>query len=448
MTIDTQLTIARNAFGAGDLLTAQGAWIAALREDQDCFEAMANMATLLLKSGREPAAIIAGERAVKLKPDSVEAWNNLGYIYGVSGDFEQCERALRACLDLKPDYFTAWHHLGLCLTMRGKFTEAVAAFDQALTIQPGDVEAADKRGIALLGAGKYIQGLIDNKIRWHVLVAHPMMRAGIPEWGGEPLDGKTIMVLHEQGMGDTFQFVRFVPLLKERGAYVVISAPDQLHTILRDSNLANEVVGIRDLPASGKADYVCPMLTVPAYVNIRMDALPPCPYLIAKTDKSPVIFDRRKFKVGLVWAGKPMYAQDRWRSMALENLLPLFAQDNVSFYSLQMDERKKDLWQTGAGAFVTDLSPHISDWADTASIISELDLLVSVDTAPAHVAGAMGKPVALMIPQASCWRWHAHGTTRTAWYPSMHLFRQQRQGDWTPVVATIGDLIRARAAAH
>ncbi len=188
-------------------------------------------------------------------------------------------------------------------------------------------------------------------------------------------------------------------------------------------------------------------MTVPALIGASVDWLRarPHPYMQAPVhDVSLPQTGRRK--VGIVWAGKPMYAQDQWRSMAdPTTLLPIASLPNIDCYSLQVGERVPQLWQTGMNAFVTDLSSQITDWADTAKILSELDLLVSVDTAPPHLAGAMGVPVAMMLPEASCWRWLGHDTVTTPWYPSMRLFRQERQGDWGPVVKAIAAELQSDA---
>lgn len=447
---DIHCASGRRALAVGDMLTAQSEYVMALALEPKCYEARVNLSSVFLNIGRNAAAIASARHAIALAPQSFEGWHNLGYCLGSAGQFAECEEALQRSLALQPSA-VAWHSMGLCLYSLGRFDASVAAFDEVLKLKPGDVDAIDKRAISLLGVGRYVEGLIDNKVRWQVLAAHPLMHSAVPEWAGEDLTGKTIMVLHEQGFGDTLQFVRFVPWLKTRckAKRVILSMPSGIIDLLRHGRLADEVIGIRDVPANGleSVDYKCPMLTVPAHLGLTIATIPDQPYLKAPRRKTAVRDDGR-FRVGLVWAGKPMYAQDRWRSMPAEALFELIsAHPDVTFVSLQADERGADLARTGLNAFVTDLGPTIRDWCDTAAIVNDLDLLVSVDTAPAHLAGAMGKPVALMIPEASCWRWLDHASTTTPWYRDMTLHRQTRQGDWSPVLASVNAQIRAMKAA-
>jgi hypothetical protein len=314
---------------------------------------------------------------------------------------------------------------------------AINAFDKALELAPNEearTETIDQRGLALLGRGDYVAGLIDNKVRWSVLVAHPLMHSDIPQWQGEDLTGKRICVLHEQGFGDTFQFVRFVPRLKDLGAVqTILSVRQEMKDLMVASRLADDVIAIGEVP---DCDYIVPMLTVPAYLGLQIETIPYTPYLHAPPPTFPLPVSGRP-RIGLCWGGKPMYANDQWRSMPLLELLPLLEDPAFDFYSLQADERGKELHQSGLGLLVTDLGPRLTTWGTTASVLSQLDALVSVDTGIAHLAGGMNVPVHLMIPKASCWRWHAHDTTSTPWYPSMVLHRQNEQGEWGPVVRSV-----------
>jgi hypothetical protein len=229
---------------------------------------------------------------------------------------------------------------------------------------------------------------------------------------------------------------------QKKAARVILSVPESIADLFRANKLADEVIGIKGSPRGGftSVDYKIPMMTVPALFEASKTNIPGRPYIKAPL-RRPVLPRDGKRKVGLVWGGKPMYAQDQWRSLDITQLLPLLDLEGVSYFSLQADERGQQLWQSGLAAWVTDLAPRIRDWSDTAALIRELDLLVSVDTAPAHLAGAMGKPVALMIPEASCWRWFDHSTTDTPWYPSMRLFRQQKQGEWASVIQGVREFI-------
>jgi tetratricopeptide (TPR) repeat protein len=438
-------TVGRNALAAGDWLTAQNAYKQILDVDRFDVEALVNCGLVFQSTGRMPAAIALYRRALAIKREFAQLYN-LAYCLGHAGQFEECAAAMANALEIAPNdeaRAMCGQGLGVALYSLGRWDEAIAAYDRVLHIKPGDVDTIDQRGLALLGRGDYVAGLIDNKIRWSVLVSHPLMHSDLPQWQGEDLTGKTICVLHEQGFGDTFQFVRFVARLKDMGAArTMLSVPETLKDVFEASGVADDVIDVQAVPV---CDYIVPMMTVPAYLGLRIETIPYRAYLRAPA-RDVVLPDSGRRKIGLCWGGKSQYAQDQWRSMALMDLLPILELTGCDFYALQADDRAKELWQTGLGALATNCAPLIRTWGDTAAILDQLDAVVSVDTGLAHLAGAMGKPVHLMIAHAACWRWHDHDTTRTRWYDGHRLYRQTTQGDWSPVVAAVKDALANLAA--
>lgn len=448
MSTPDYLQAGKAALLLGDMLTAQH-WFACATRDGDNVEALVNLAVVFTHTERLTLAERVLRRAARLAPTRIEIWHNLGEVLSRKCDIPAARSALENAVLVKDGpadkslfdaaLASSWMLLGHARYADGDFDGAVQAFSEYLALKPGDINAIDQRAIAMLGCGRYRDGLIDNKVRWECVACHPLMVTSVPEWKGESLEGKSIVVLHEQGFGDTFQFVRYVPDLKRKlGARrVILSVPSAAVDLFRHCNVADEVIAIADMPEGGleTVDYKSPTMTVPAHLDVRIETISGKPYLSAPSRET--VPRDGNLRVGLVWAGKPMYAQDRWRSMDLMTLLPLIDIPGVTLFSLQTDERAKDLWQTGLNAFVRDLSQQIKSWSDTARLMADLDLLVSVDTAPAHLAGAMGIPVALMIPEASCWRWLDHSSTTTPWYDSMTLHRQAKQGDWTPVIASV-----------
>jgi len=432
--------IGRNAMHKGDLLTAQHAYLSAIRADKNCCEAYANLAVIFSGTNRAEVAIEVAAAAVDCAPATMlaERLAALGCLYGIVGRFVESEEAILRSLRVE-ETPGALRFLGLALYSQLRFAESVAAYDRALQLLPGDMTLIDERSVSLLGAGRYQEGLIDNQIRWGVLKAHPYMHSDVPEWRGEPLDGKTIAVLHEQGYGDTFQFVRFLPRLRRMGARVILSAAASALELFQLANLADEYISVRDIPDE-RVDYKVPMLTVAAHLDVHPSSLSGEQYLFAPLRK-PILPKNGRRKIGLVWGGKPMYAQDRWRSMPISELLPLVRRVDADFYSLQQDDRRSELRESGLEAFVTDLSGYLTDWSATAALMAEMDAIVTVDTAPAHVAGAMHLPVYLALPAASCWRWWPHYGDRTTWYPTMRVFRQRKQGDWSPVISDLGEAL-------
>jgi hypothetical protein len=439
--VSQRLEAGNRAMSAGDLLSAQGIYAETLHQDPLCFEAALNLSTLFLHTNRPQAALAMVERAVRLKP-CFESYNNHGWVLAGLGKFELAEERLTRALALADDTPlkpSALHTMAMCQYQQGKWDEAIKTFDRVLAMNITEeqrVASIDQRGLALLGAGRYTEGLMDNKIRWSVLVSHPLMHSSIKQWEGQDLAGKSICVLHEQGDGDTMQFVRFVPMLRQKGARrILISVPARFHQLFRQSGLADEVIEVTDMP---EVDYICPMLTVPAYFNLGPTNIPPPARLLPRSKRSGA---RRK-KIGLVWAGKPMYAADSWRSIPLEAMLPLM-NDRYDFVSLQAGERARDLHETGMIGWIENLAPFLTDWSATAQFMAGLDLVISVDTAPAHLAGSLGVPVALMVANASCWRWGDHNKTYTPWYPTMKIYRQHQQGDWSIVISKIKDRLAA-----
>jgi hypothetical protein len=402
------LDVGRNAMGSGDLLTAQNAYLQVLREDRFCEEALVNYGLICQSTDRVHVAMAIYERALEVNRAFAQLYN-LAYCLAMHGKFERSETLMVEAVACAPNddvKATALAHVGMCRYSLGRWADAIA--------------------------GHYVEGLIDNKVRWSSLVPHPLMHSSIPQWKGEDLTGKTICVLHEQGYGDTFQFVRLVPQLKAKGAAkTILSMRPEVIDVLRASELADEVIHFQDVP---ECDFIVPMLTVPAYLGMRIETLRFAPYLRAPHREFSI--KSSKPRIGLCWAGKPMYSQDRWRSLPLEMLLPLVQNLQLDFYSLQT-ERAGELRQSGMEAFVTDLSPQIKTWGDTAAWLEHIDALVTVDTGIAHLAGGMGVPVHLMIANASCWRWHDHDRSITPWYPSMTLHRQRTQGEWAPVVQSV-----------
>jgi hypothetical protein len=305
---------------------------------------------------------------------------------------------------------------------------------------PGEARVLRDLGIAKLATGQWDDGLIAHEARWSDLHRYPIWDSGIPRWEGEDLAGKTIIVHHEQGFGDTIQFIRFMPWLRERGARVVLAVPGPLMRLMELSGLADEVVEITG--ALPPADFHSPMLSVPAYLELKTETIPRGTYL--KAPESLGIPLRRppgtRLLVGLVWAGSPGYVPDRRRSMPFEAMLPLAEMPGVTLVSMQKGERAADIGRAGMTGLVADLSGLLGDFADTAAALMQIDLLVSVDTSVLHLAGALGRPAIALLPHWRCWRW---GVNRddSPWYPSIRLAQQDSPDDWGGLMTGVREMI-------
>ncbi|HXV25327.1 MAG TPA: FkbM family methyltransferase [Alphaproteobacteria bacterium] len=399
--------------------------------DPDHAMAWNNMGVVLRRQGKRTAALACYRRATAIAADEPSHQSNLGNVLRDLGMLDEAERHGARAVALAPENAGAHHNYGLILQDLGRHAEAVASFDEAIRLEPGNVSFRWDRALNLLMAGDLARGFMEYQVRWK-LPQNPPPNIAAPEWTGEPLVGKTILIWAEQGFGDTLQFIRYAPLLKERGAGRVI--------LLAQPALARLLVGAKGVDSvvtegTPKPLFDChaPLLCLPRLFGTSLQTVPAeCPYL--KVPADPGLRLRRpegvKLAVGICWAGKSTHRNDRNRSAGIEPFLTLMDDPQIAFYSLQKGSRAADLLTSGAAALAEDLSSRINDFTDTARFMQQLDLVISVDTAVAHLAGALGIPVWVAIPATIDWRW-MRSRADSPWYPSMRLFRQRRSDDWT-----------------
>jgi len=437
----------------------------------------ANLALALRKAARLDQAIGAYRRATELAPDRPETWFNLAKACLDQGEFEPAVLAFRRALTLRPAYPDAENNLGVALTRLGDLDGALAAYQRALALDASHVTtsgnlaatlynlgrideaiAMARRAIALddgcaeahlaLGAsllisGRFAEGWPEYEWRWKALGLPPGPSPDPPpRWDGSDPAGRRILLWSEQGLGDTIQFVRYAPLVAARGGRVVLGCRPILKRLLQT------VEGIEHVVADGEPlppiDLQIPLLSVPRLVGTTLANVPAgVPYLAPDPRererwRSRLASRPRAFKVGLVWAGQPQNRTDRWRSVSLRTLGPLAAVTGVTFYSLQGGDAARQIEE--APFPLVDENAGLRDFADIAALLVNLDLVISVDTAGAHLAGALGRPVWTLLPRSPDWRWLLERED-TPWYPTMRLFRQARIGDWTDVVARIAEAL-------
>jgi hypothetical protein len=333
------------------------------------------------------------------------------------------------------------------LCQLGRLQEAIAAFERVLALRPADGEAHFNSSFAYLLAGDYERGFREYEWRWEALRSKlPAAAAGKPLWLGEQdIAGRTLVVFAEQGFGDAIQMARYVPLLAARGAEVAIGCAPPLAALLAS------VPGVRTVFSSQETtlpfDYHVPIMSLPRAFHTTLASIPSqVPYLHAATPaadawRARLAPHRASRKVGLVWAGNPKHRRDRIRSLSAELLAPLLDIAGCTFFSLQKDEAGASLAALDPrGERVLDYTTELATLADTAALISALDLIITVDTAVAHLAGALGRPVWVLLPEAPDWRW-LRGRTDSPWYPSARLFRQSERGDWSGVVQKVASAL-------
>jgi Flp pilus assembly protein TadD len=401
-----------------------------------------NLGGVLLVLGRTSDAVAACKAAVAIEPGSAEARDNLGAAHAADGDPEAAAVAAAAAIGLGPGLATAHGNLGAALLKLGRPTEAVASLRTAIQLQPNLSKAHWNLGLALLVLGDWEGGWPEYEWRWKCDALGVSRGFAQFLWGGEPLAGRTVLLHAEQGMGDVLQFVRYAPLVAARGGRVVLECHPELCRLLRSApGIAELIPGGHPLPPF---DVHCPLLSIPGVVGTRPNSVPAgVPYLAAdpplveswtmRIAEQDTRLGRAGLRVGLAWAGSPAHQNDRNRSITLGQLAPLAGAAGVRFYSLQRGPAADQAAHPPAGMDLVDWSADFRDMADTAALVSCLDLVITVDTAVAHLAGALGKPVWTLLPHAPDWRWMLERSD-SPWYPTMRLFRQPRRGDWESAI--------------
>ncbi|QOJ32590.1 MAG: glycosyltransferase family protein [Gammaproteobacteria bacterium] len=386
------------------------------------------------------AALVAFRRAIALQPGLPEAHNNVGNVLQALGDAAGAIAAYRQALALRPDYADAHDNLGAALQAAGRPDEAIEAHQRALALRPDHAGAQWNLAYALLLKGDFAAGWKQNEWRWRVSgrqAAEPGWSQ--PLWLGTPtLAGRTILVHHEQGLGDTLQMLRYVPLLAAQGARVLLRMPATL------AGLAATVPGVAAVLEEGAPlphfDLHCPCMSLPLAFGTLLETIPATvPYLhapeAARQAWQARLGPARRRRIGLAWAGSSAHRNDRNRSLPFARLAPLLGCD-AEFHSLQKEYRPGDVAALRADGRLVDHAAALDTLADTAGLIAALDLVITVDTAIAHLAGAMGRPVWLLLPHAPDYRWLLDRDD-SPWYPGMRLFRQPVAGDWASVVERV-----------
>ena len=413
-----------------------------------CGDAYNNLANLLAGRAQLFAAVACLRRAARLAPGSATVFANLGNCLRQLGRFDEASTAIGRALELEPDSAAVLFRLGLLLDDMGDGDRAIAYFDRAIEKQPDSVEMRWTRALAQLRMGDFARGFTGYEIRFQRIqtrIGHFTM----PPWQGENLAGRTILVHTEQGFGDALQFIRFIPTLATMGARVLFSSPPEMMRLMSGfpGVAANLVHGA---PMPGVVDFHVPILSLAYRLGITLETVArTTPYLAppAGVVGPPVRRDPdTRLAVGIAWAGNPKHLNDANRSMPLEHFFALSDLEGVALYSIQKGARAADLRTLGFDAFVRDLDPGISDFADMAAAMMDLDLIISVDSAPVHLAGALGRPVFVLLPAKPDWRW-MRGRDDSLWYPTLRLFRQRAPADWAGAMEGVHAAV-AEMAAH
>lgn len=471
---DHWLRLAESYHDSGLLQEAADTYTAATLHAPNHVAIACNHGNILRELSRFREAAETYRRAVALAPNNHETWNNLGVALKDLGRIKEAVDAFRQSIHNKPDYAEAFSNLapalqqlnraaeaidacqhalalnpvhdgaltnlGNALLANNRTNEAIAAFARARECNPCNHVAFKNEGIAHLLSGNLLTGFALYEARWEEAefraTRHNFART---QWLGEqPLAGRSILLHSEQGLGDTIQFARYAPLLVRQGARVYLEAPAPLFELLSD--LPGPTVFPQGAPLP-HSDFHCSLLSLPCALKTNINSIPaPIPYLQPRTPRiarwQSAADQLTGLKVGVVWSGNPNHKNDHNRSIPFTIFKTLFTCINASFTGLQKEMRSEELPELSPCPTFHNWASGINDFSDTAGLIQHMDLVISVDTSVAHLAGAMGKPTWVLLPFSPDWRWLLN-TDRSPWYPTVRLFRQPKTGDWETVLAQV-----------
>jgi tetratricopeptide (TPR) repeat protein len=415
----------------------------ALERFPDDPEAYYNLGASLKAKGRLEEAEQCYQKAIVLNPGLPETYYNLGNVFKEMGKLDEACQQFYQSLKLNPKFAETYNNLGMIYKEKGELDYALKMFNTASEVKPGFAEAHWNKGLTILLTGNFLEGWEGYEWRWEKPDYKRYKRKFIaPLWQGEDLFEKRILLHAEQGYGDTLQMIRYASLVADRGARVFVECPQELLTLLAGTPGVGLVLGRGE--SFPEFDFHCPLMSLPKAFGTTLETIPQTvPYIIAnpaliKIWKARVDAKGEGFRVGLVWAGNPEHLNDRNRSCSSETLSLLAQVKDVQFYSLQIGGAGKETTGTTPSFGMIDLTGLIRNFSDTAALIENLDLVISVDTAVAHLSGALGRMIWTMLPFSPDWRWLL-GRGDSPWYPTMRLYRQPEPGNWKEVVKKVKD---------
>jgi tetratricopeptide (TPR) repeat protein len=472
-----------SCFAIGNIEEAEMAMRKAVAIEPAAWESHSNLAVVLQAQNHVEQAAASYERALGIHPDDFDCRIGLGNCLLGQGDAADAETQFRQAIALDDRRAIGWMHLGMAIVRQRRYAEALETFVRAdrldeqnrehagsfvhlaialaeegrwreahalyqarLPSQP-TVEGHYAYALALLTAGHFVEGWHHYEFRW-LRESAPLVRPELrcPAWAGQDLSGKTILLHMEQGFGDFIQFARYIPRVKASGATVILRVSRPLRNLARCFAGIDRILERDDvLP---KSDFCIYVASLPRVFGTDLASIPvDIPYLLAEPERAARwaqrLGTRNALRVGLAWAGNPQHPNDRYRSVKLGALSPLWEVAGVRFVLLQKGPAAAEADGLPAGLDVVNVGPELEDFSDTAALIGELDLVLCVDTAVAHVAGALGKPVWLMLPRPADFRW-LEEREDSPWYPTMRLFRQSRRDHWEDVVERVKAALQER----
>jgi tetratricopeptide (TPR) repeat protein len=449
LAVQQALDLALQHHGAGRLSEAEGIYQQILQADPNQPVALHLLGVIAHQAGKNDMAVDLMNKALAIKPEFAEAHRNLGLALQDLGRLHEAVASYHKALAIKPDVAETHYNIGATFRDLGKLEDAIASFDTAIALKPGYAEAYTNKALALLLGGDFAGGLPLYEWRWKFGKLNKTTRPfPQPLWlGDESLRGKSILLHSEQGLGDTIQFCRYAKLASNLGARVILEVDRSLVRLLKQLSGATEII------AKGSTlppfDFHCPLLSLPLAFKTRLETIPnPAAYLRAEAPRIDRWADkicRGGFKIGICWQGGTS-GVDVGRSFPVTLFREISQIPNVRLISLHKGDGLAQLEKIPSDMAVESLGPDLDAGADafldTAAVMTLCDLVVTSDTAVAHLAGALGVPTWLALKQVPDWRWQLSGT-ESAWYPSMTIYRQRSAGDWQSIFENMAAAIQS-----
>ncbi|MGF1608393.1 MAG: tetratricopeptide repeat protein [Kiloniellales bacterium] len=427
----------------GKLEEAYRSYARALELDPGHVDALNNMGVVLRAQGRIDAALAAYERGLALRPDDPGLLANLGSTLRAMGQHRKAVEVLHRAIALAPKAPGVHNNLGLVLRDLGHYEEALACFERSLEIWPNNLAVKLDRALTLLAKGDYPEGFRALEARFEGDSGDTLV-SGLPIWNGAHLRGRTLLVRAEQGVAEVLQFCRFVPLLQAAGGHLVLECQPALLPLLRSLEGIDEIAAFDEHESA--VDVQLPLLSVPRVVRVRPQDLPAkTAYLKAPERAGFVLMHpaKSRLSLGLIWGAQPEDGSRPAGSLTGPGLTPFFRlmrRPDVAVYALQRGESAREVKQLGASGLLHDLSSFLTGLEDLARLMEQVDLIITADSTAAHLAGALGRPVWLILPRDADWRW-ALAPDTTPWYPTMRLFRQPQSGDWPTIFEAVAEAL-------
>ncbi len=411
-----------------------------------------NLGTVLKDQDKPDDAVKSYKKSIALKPDYAMAHSNLGNLLKDLGRYDEALENCQCAISLQPDYADAHNNLASTLQKQGRHDEAIESYNMAIKYNPESIHTHINRSSALLLTENFKDGWPEYEWRLHTKNCN----SGTfhqTQWDGSPLNGKTILVHAEQGFGDTIQFIRYLPMVKNQGGYVIFECQKNLIRLLKNCTGIDKIIEMTSKP-NVNFDTHIHLLSLPGIFGTSMDSIPSdTPYITVDPEFAEQwrlkLANNNDFKIGIVWAGRPTF-KDHYRSCSLDDFAPLAEIPGITFYSLQKGPASEEILNPPKDMKIINLDKELTDFSDTAAAMINLDLIISTDTAVVHLAGAIGKPIWSLLHTSSDWRWFLN-REESPWYPhpnglaglaGMRLFRQSKFNDWNGVFEQVKRILK------